>query len=224
VTRSATRKWHLGGVLASLLLGSAACDGDSGSGPELVTDAFFSFEQGLEGWRPDSADFCDLDLASGSCRAGGAFAETEVALARDRASAGGQSVRLTAVNNTDAVKLWIERTFDVGPGVYDVEVSFDFGTTDLEIGAWTLIGTATSFDPSAAFREGVPEGQVGDFPRLGDTVSPEGEFAFLPKSFTRTVTAGAAGEVWVGIGVWGTFEVERTYHVDAVRVRIERAG
>jgi hypothetical protein len=216
ITASAlTAAWLI--FLAGLV---TACDeSDSGTGPE--PDFFFSFEAGFEGWRPDSADFCDPNPATGLCDEGSAFAETEVRVVEGPATDGGRAVELAAQNDTDAVKLWIERAFEVSAGTrYEVEVTWDFGTEDLEVGAWTLIATAIPADPSAAFREGVPPNRIGDFLILGDTVSPQGRFAYLRKEFTQIVEAGAAGEVWVGIGVWGTFEVAREYLLDSVTVHL----
>jgi hypothetical protein len=215
-----------GAVLAAAAgFGTAACDGDSGSGPDGGTgSAFFSFEGGLEGWRPDSADFCELDPVTRTCAPGTPFAATAVEVVQAPASRGSQSVRLSGDNLTDAVKVWIERPFRVEAGRdLTVTVSFDFGTEDEEIGAWELIGAVSASDPTAAFAAGGRD-RIGDFVRLGSTVSPEpGRLTFLPKSFSGRVTSGPRGELWVAIGVWGTFEVEREYFVDRVTVEIERA-
>jgi hypothetical protein len=213
----------LGFLVAAGLI--ATCDGDVRLGLDDSGGGTFefSFEDGFDGWRADSADFCDVNPVTGSCPPGGAFASTDVSLSRARASEGSQAVRLFAENFTDAVKLWIERPFEVDAGgTYRVEVSWDFGTSDAEIGAWTIIGALTPFEPTAAVTPADPAGQVGDFVTLGGTSAPGAAFSFLENEFSGEIAAGAGGEIWVGIGVWGTFEVTREYFVDSVSVRIER--
>ncbi|MFN2433267.1 MAG: hypothetical protein ABR599_10735 [Gemmatimonadota bacterium] len=141
-----------------------------------------------------------------------------------RASEGERSVRLFADNLTDAVKVWIERPFEATPGAtYRVSVSFDVGTDAFEIGAWEVIGAASASDPTAAFAAGGVDG-IGDFLRLGPAATPDGEFVFLPRSFSQTVRAGPEGELWVGAGVWGTFETAAEYFLDSVTVEIQREG
>ena len=43
-------------------------------------------------------------------------------------------------------------------------------------------------------------------------------FVWLEKSHELTATTGATGELWLALGVWGTFEVTRTYHIDDLEV------
>lgn len=182
----------------------------------------FSFETGLEGWRADSADFCEADPATGDCPPDGAFAPTDVEVVTGTAADGSRAVRLSAVNDTDAVKLWIERPFAVPEaGLHEVLVTWRLGTADGEIGAWTSIGAASDDDPSAAVGPDDPPDRVGDFLRLGSTAATEpGALQFIPESFVDEVEVGADRELWIGVGVWGTFEVEREYLLDLVTVEI----
>ena len=211
-------------LVAGLLLAAAvACD-DGGTGPSDDRESFFSFETGLEGWRADSADFCESDPLTGLCPPEGAFAPTDVEPVTGISDHGARSIRLFAFNATDAVKLWIERPFSVPePGRYEVLVDWRLGTTDGEIGAWTSIGAATDNDPSAAVAPDDPPDRVGDFQRLGSTTAlgPEPEIQFIVESFLEEVEVGADRELWVGLGVWGTFEVEREYFLDSVTVEIQ---
>jgi hypothetical protein len=209
-------------LAAALLLASvAACDDDP-AGPRDPGEAVFSFETGLEGWRADSADFCEGDPVTGVCPPEGAFAPTDVEVATGPAADGSRAVRLLAENATDAVKLWIERPFEVpDPGRYEVLATWRLGTADDEIGAWTSIGAATDDDPSAAVGPDDPPDRVGDLLRLGSTVSTEpGTVGFIPESFVEEVEVGADRELWVSVGVWGTFEVTREYFLDLVTVEI----
>ena len=203
-----------------VVLVAAACGGDGGTDAPFRDEFLFSFETGFEGWRADSADFCEPDALTGLCPEGGAYAPTDVDVVTGTAVHGARSVRLFAVNDTDAVKLWIERAFAVPqPGRYRVLVSWELGTSDLDIGAWTSIGAAVTHDPSAAVGPGDPPERVGDFLRL-DPTAGTGGLQFRTHGFGQDVEVGAGREVWVGVGVWGTFEVEREYFIDRVRVEI----
>lgn len=211
-------------VVLLVVAAATGCGDDELIAPPGDGETFtFSFEDGLEGWRADSADFCELDPETGRCPAEGSFADTEVEVVEGRATEGVRSVRLFGENFTDAVKVWIERAFEADPGVtYDVSVRFDVGTQAFGPGAWQVIGTVFERDPSAAFAADDTTGEeVGDFRILGFAESPSGELAFTRRSFEGTVRAGAGGEVWVGIGVWGTFENANEHFVDAVTIAIE---
>ena len=46
----------------------------------------------------------------------------------------------------------------------------------------------------------------------------EGDHVWLEKSYNLQVTSDDEGNVVVAVGVWGTFEVERTYYIDDLRI------
>ena len=46
---------------------------------------------------------------------------------------------------------------------------------------------------------------------------------WMEKSYDLAATTGPDGELHVMLGVWGTFEVTRTYYVDAVLIAFTRA-
>ena len=46
------------------------------------------------------------------------------------------------------------------------------------------------------------------------------DFVWLDKSYTLSIRTDSAATIHVVIGIWGTYEVARTYYVDNVRVDI----
>ena len=179
----------------------AACAEDSTTGPDGTVLFETSFETGFDGFTADGTDLEDPPV------------EWSIQRSQEEADDGVWSVRLELDNLNDAGKIWIERAFDLEPGVtYDVEVSFAFGTSDFgDINTWSII---TGVDPES------PE-DADDLTFQGSTSTGEDEdlgVVWLEKSHAFTATAGAGGELWVSIGVWGTFETPRTYYVDDVRI------
>jgi hypothetical protein len=180
---------------------AAACADDSTTGPEGTVIFESSFESGLAGFAADGTDLDDPPV------------EWSIERSQEEADDGAWSVRLELDNLNDAGKIWIERAFDLQPGVtYDVEVTYAFGTSDLgDINTWSII---TGVDPDS------PE-DADDLTFQGSTSTGEDEetgVLWLEKSHAFTATPGAGGELWVSIGVWGTFESLRVHYLDDVRI------
>lgn len=190
----------LGAFAGALTLG--ACDDSDPTGPG--DQRTFSFESGLQGWDVAGAD---LDNPA---------VDWDITQTTDVANTGDASVRLMLDNLNDAGKIWIVRAFDVEPGqTYRADISFAFGTADYgSVNLWTIIAGAHAEPPVEAndldFRDNTGTGQ-----------SEGTGLVWLDKSYTSTVTANADGEVYIAIGVWGTYEVERMYYVDDVVIDLE---
>jgi hypothetical protein len=177
-----------------------ACE-DETTGPDGGVSFETSFEDGLDGFVADGTDLDDPPV------------EWSIERSQEEADDGVWSVRLDLENLNDAGKIWIERAFDLEPGVtYDVEVAYAFGTSDFgDINTWTIIA---GVDPDS------PE-VVDDLTFQGSTSTGEDEdvgLVWLEKAHAFTATAGANGELWVSLGVWGTFETPRTYYIDDLRI------
>lgn len=179
----------------------AACAEDSTTAPDGTVVFETSFETGFDGFAPDGTDLDDPPI------------EWSIERSQEEADAGAWSVRLDLDNLNDAGKIWIERAFDLEPGgTYDVHVSYAFGTSDFgDVNTWTLIAGVGPRSPEEvddlAFEGGTSTGQDED---VG--------VVWLDKSHAFTATAGATGEIWVFLGVWGTSEFPRTYYLDDVEV------
>ena len=183
--------------VSALYLGCA----DDPSGLDGIIRFSTSFESGLDGFAADGTDLDDPPV------------EWEIGRSQDRADDGAWSVRLELDNFNDAGKIWIERAFQVEAGrTYDVEVSYAFATADFgDFNNWTIIAGVTPADPET----------VDDLTFQGETGNGEEEdvgYVWLEKSHDLTATAGAGGELWLALGVWGTFETPRTYYLDDVEI------
>jgi hypothetical protein len=187
-------------VLALAFASLTACADDS-TGPDGTVRFETSFESGLDGFTPDGTDLDDPPV------------EWSIERTDEHADEGSWSVRLDLENLNDAGKIWIERAFSLEPGAaYDVVVSYAFGTSDSgDFNLWTLIAGVTAFDPET----------VSDLVFQGETGTGEDEdlgVVWLEKSHAFTATASPSGELWVSLGVWGTWETHRTYYLDDVRI------
>lgn len=179
----------------------AACSDDSPTGPDGVVLFESSFESGFDGFASDGTDLDDPPI------------EWSIERTQEEADEGAWSVRLDLDNLNDAGKIWIERAFALESGMaYDVELSYAFGTWDFgDINTWTIIAGVHPANPEV----------VDDLAFQGSTSTGEDEevgLVWLDKSHSFTATAGASGELWVSLGVWGTSEFPRTYYLDDVRI------
>ena len=187
-------------VAAIAVAGLIACAEDS-TGPDGTVRFETSFESGMDGFTADGTDLDDPPV------------EWSVERTDEQADDGEFSVRLDLDNLNDAGKIWIERSFALEPGVaYDVELSYTLGTSDFgDFNLWTIIAGATAVDPES----------VEDLVFQGETGTGEDEdtgVVWLEKSHELTVTASASGQLWVSLGVWGTWETHRTYYIDDVAI------
>jgi len=165
----------------------------------------FGFEDGLQGWMPDGTDLTDPPV------------EWSVTHAVGTAHSGAGSVKLYLNNVNDAGKIWLERPFAVEPlGRYRIRLEFQFGTSDMgDVNLWSVIAGAGPIDPEGA----------GAFETVGDTGGGEDPGpAWSGRTVAVTGVSGADGVLWVALGVWGTYEVARTYYIDDLRVTIEPAA
>jgi hypothetical protein len=172
----------------------------------------YSFEDGLDGW---TAKAFDIEV-------GGEDVDWSIETSTDRATAGTHAVQYHVNNLTDAAKIFLEREFTLDPGTYTLSLDFDFATADFgDMNLWQFIAGVSKAAAAS------PE----DLHYLGDTgnghASDDG-FVWLDKTFTNaqiedsTVTVAAGEQVYVQLGVWGTWETERTYYLDNLTVKFTR--
>jgi hypothetical protein len=171
--------------------------------PSFVPLAFFSFENGLEGWAPKATD-TDHPSVTWSIQS-----------SPDRASDGTRSAKFELGNLNDAGKIWLEHPFTVQPNQsYRVRVQFSFGTGDWgDLNHWTIIAGVRN--SPAVIRD--------DLTFQGTTANGEASdtgYKWLEKSYEFNVTSGADATLYVDIGVWGTWETYRAYYIDNVRINI----
>ena len=185
----------------------AACDaaGTITIVPEF--DLSFSFESGLGTWSAMGTDLMDPPVT------------WSVDTSTDQASEGARSVRLFLENFNGAGKIWIHRGFDVEPNqAYDVEMMFDFGTSDFgDVNLWRILAGAHTSQPSVAADLVVQDG-------TGSGSATDSGHQWLEKSYTARATADEDGRIHLVLGVGGTWETPRAYYIDNVRVLFTRAS
>ena len=189
------------GQLALGIVCLGACAEDSATGPDGTVVFETSFEVGFDGFAADGTDLDDPPI------------EWSVERSQEEADDGAWSARLELDNLNDAGKIWIERAFDLEPGVtYDVEVSYAFGTSDFgDVNIWTTIAGVGPEDPET----------IDDLSIRGSTATGLDEdtgVVWLDTVFTSTATASMNGQLWLSLGVWGTSEFPRTYYLDDLRI------
>lgn len=189
------------GAFTGLLAAGACDDDDPTAPPEEMT---FSFETGLQGWTEAGTDLQDPPVT------------WDIERTTDVANSGDASVRLMLDNVNDAGKIWIVRGFEAEPGrTYEVEIDFALGTRDWgDVNLWTVIAGAHAQPPQDA-------GDLDFRDDTGNGLGSDQGYVWIDKDYTSTVTANAEGMIYVAIGVWGTYEVSRTYYVDDVVIEIE---
>jgi len=189
-------------LLLALLPGCSAVDDPILVDPPEPVELTFSFEADLEGWVAVAIDTLDPPI------------DWRVRHTSEEAFDGGGSVELFLENLNDQGKIWMEREVGLVPDVpYDVEVSYMLGTRDWgSVNLFTLITGVHNQPPRTP----------GELNFQGNTGHDQGEAAgvvWLEKRYTFEITPTGLGEVYVAIGVWGTSEFARTYHMDDVRLR-----
>ncbi|MGH7563688.1 MAG: hypothetical protein ACREK5_04615 [Gemmatimonadota bacterium] len=183
----------------------AACD-VSTSEPFQRRTFGFAFESDIGGWMADATDIDDPPVT------------WSVERSDELAERGEWSVRLSLDNLNDAGKIWMEREFQLTPGLtYEIEVAFDFASADFgDVNLWRIIAGATSAGPKTVddltFQDDTGNGAAGDV----------GHVWTARRYVLGAVTADPEGAIWVALGVWGTFEAARTYYIDDVELILIR--
>lgn len=161
---------------------------------------FYSFEKNMQGWTKDGVDLDDPPII------------WSVERCEELASDGNFSVKLYLENFNDAGKIWFEKTFDVNPNsLYGVTISYNFATADF--GDFNLFNLITTVEGDGF--DGKDElNYEGD---TGHHSDAEG-YVWLEKKFEYIVETDENGEIYINIGVWGSWETTRTYYVDEVNI------
>ena len=184
----------------------AACSDDS-TGPSPVVNDRFTFDANMEGW---TARATDVDHEGGEV-------DWEVARSDDQKAQGSHSLEFYQDNLTDAAKVWIEKSYTLEPETeYEVRIDYRLGTKDF--------GNANLFKNVAGARAAAPQTgadiQAIARDETGNGATSDVGYRWLSKSYTSTVETDAAGKLYVVVGIWGTWETERSHYVDDLRVRI----
>lgn len=176
-----------------------------GGGTVPILSDYSSFETDFDGWTTNGMDLLNPTV------------DWSITRSQDRARDGSTSVKLYLNNLNDAGKIWIEKTYSVQQNRnYLVKVTYSFATQDWgNVNFWTIITGALPGHPQVmqdlgpAFQGDTSSGSTGP-----------ADFVWLDKSYTLSTRTDSTATIHVVIGIWGTYEVARTYYVDNVRVDI----
>ncbi len=189
-------------MVVALSVGLSGCTQEQE--PSQPMSYSYSFEDGMQGWTSDGTDL-DNPPVNWSV-------ERSQKLAYD----GNSSVMLYLDNVNDAGKIWMEKEFNVSPGtLYNVSVSYMFATGDFgDVNLFTIITGVSPMSPEEA----------GDLTFQEDTGHhlDERGFVWLEKDYNFHQSS-SDGNLYVSIGVWGTWETLRVYYIDDVKVNLTPA-
>lgn len=188
-------------ITATLALAAVLGGCEDSTGPDNRETFTFSFEDDLDGWTAKGIDLDEPPVT------------WSITQSEDTATVGDGAAKYVLDNVNDAGKIFLQRSFELDPDTeYDVRIEFDFATADWgDANHWTILaGTHTS-----------PPEDRDDLDDQGDTANgedEEGDHVWLEKSYNLQATSDDEGNVIVTVGVWGTYEVERTYYIDDLRI------
>jgi len=185
------------------LISMCACEDKATEAPPSVSSHLFSFEEDMAGWQ---ARGIDLQL-------GDSLVAWSIQRTQEMAKDGSTAVKLYLENYNDAGKIWIERSFELSADAsYRVKVAYAFCSADFGMAnLWTIIAGVAPIQPETR-DDLVYQGHTGNG---SDT---DIGFQWLEKNYTFDVTAGTEGQLYVFVGIWGTWETPRTYYLDSLCV------
>ncbi len=195
--------FSIGGISYSVL--SMNDNADAGGENGSLDDNQFSFESGMENWRKNGTDLDNPPV------------DWSIERSQELATDGENSLKFYLSNVNDAGKIWIEKAFDADPNsYYRVNVSYDFASAIYgDFNLWRIITGVSPNSPSDA-KDLMFQGDAGN--GADNNVG----FKWLKKSYEFVAKSSQDNELYVYIGVWGTWETDRTYYVDNVEVEFEK--
>ncbi len=171
---------------------------------ENIPEGFYSFESDMQGWEINGTDLDNPPI------------NWSVERSDNMSTHGNYSVKFYLENFNDAGKIWMGKTYNVDPNaIYEVKISYNFATSDFgDLNLFNIITTAlgTSFSGRDDLNY---EGDTGHH-------TEEEGFVWLDKEFEYIVETEDNGEIYINIGVWGSWETTRTYYVDGLNITIEK--
>lgn len=164
----------------------------------------YSFENDMQGWKKNGTDLDNPPI------------NWSINRSNEMSTNGYYSVRFYLENYNDAGKIWIEKTFDVEPNsIYEVKISYKFATADFgDVNLFNIINTVLgdSFDGRDNLNY---EGDTGHH-------SDARDFVWLDKEYDYVVETDENAQIYINIGVWGSWETTRTYYLDELNISLEK--
>lgn len=176
--------------------------------PLEISDSY-SFENDLEGWSVNATDVWGSPPEAWS-----------VTRSQDMAKDGSTSVKFFLANSNDAEKIWIEKAFTVEPNqIYHVDVEYALASNEAST------DVASSFTVITGVLAKSPKTRVDLAPAFKNSTrkpSSESGYEWFDRKYEFAVRSDDQGILFVVIGIWGDWEVRKTYYVDDVRIALTK--
>jgi hypothetical protein len=206
-SRAALVLLALAAVVAAATAGGCDDTDPTAPPPGEPVQRTFHFDEDMAGWLAVATDTLNPPI------------EWHVRHTTERARTGTGSVELHLANFNDQGKVWMERPFELSPGVvYQVDVEYAFATADWgDVNLFTVIAGVHPDPPRSAedltFQDDTGHGE-----------GPDAGYVWQDRAYTFTAVAPGDSLLHVAIGVWGTWETARTYFVDDVSITFTPVG
>ncbi|MEK6286274.1 MAG: hypothetical protein AABO57_11075 [Acidobacteriota bacterium] len=182
----------------------------TGASPvQLEITESYSFENDFEGWSVNATDVWGAPPLAWS-----------VTRSQDQAKKGSTSVEFFLANSNGAEKIWIEKAFAVEPNqIYHVDVEYALASNE------PSTDVASSFTVITGVLAKSPRTRVDLGPAFKDsTRKPDSEsgYGWFRKTYEFAVRSDEQGMLHVVIGIWGDWEVRKTYYIDDVHISLTK--
>jgi len=170
---------------------------------------FYSFENTYSGW-----DTVGIDLQLGDTTIVWSIHPSD-----ERAVDSSYSLRYYMENYNDAGKIWIQKPFSVEQqSDYIVNIDYKFASRDFGMAnLWTII-TGIHLSPPDSAYELIFQGHTGNGFNF-DT-----GYVWLDKNYEFCINSDTSNNLWLVIGIWGNWEVGRTYYIDSLFIQIQKGN
>ncbi len=167
---------------------------------------FYSFENTFSGW-----DTTGIDLQLGDTTIAWSIHPSD-----EMAVDSSFSMQYHLENYNDAGKIWIQKGFSVEQQKdYTVAVNYKFASMDFGLAnLWEII-TGVHLSPPATAQQLMYQGHTGNGFNF-DT-----GYVWLDKSYEFNINSDTSNNLWIVIGIWGNWEVARTYYIDSLSIVIQ---
>jgi hypothetical protein len=173
-------------------------DNNNNEQPPATNTTFSSFEDNMDNWTANGTDLLDPPIV------------WHINRTTHQSYSGNASIELFLSNMNDAGKIWIQKSLQADPNTqYFVTVTYQLGTSDYGLTTFTII---TGVDNQPPLKAGLT------FQDSTDDMQDNGNLTWLTKSYDFVTTTNDTGLLYASIGVWGTFETNRTYYIDDVTI------
>jgi hypothetical protein len=169
--------------------------------PQTPTTYTSDFEHGMDNWTATGTDLSDPPI------------DWHINRTTTQGYTSNASLELYLNNLNDQGKIWAQQPLSAHPNTtYHVIISYMLGTSDYGMTTFTII---TGADNKPPIRAGLT------YQDSTDNQQNNSNLTWLPKTYEFITTTDTTGIIYTSIGVWGTFETNRTYYIDDIIIELQ---